>query len=59
MSPRCTSGDARLADGANEFDGRVDICHQESWLPVCGDSFQGMGLVCNQLGINSKLALIR
>ena len=48
----CTEGDIRLADGANQYEGRVEVCHNNVWGTVCDDVFgrQDSAVVCRQLG---------
>ena len=48
----CTEGDVRLADGANQYEGRVEICHNNVWGTVCDDFFdrRDSAVVCRQLG---------
>ena len=52
----CTEGDIRLEGGTDVNSGRVEICHNNAWGTVCGDSFDvsGAEVVCRQLGFPSK-----
>ena len=48
----CTQGAIRLIDGTNQYEGRVEICHQNVWGTVCDDSFdrRESAVICRQLG---------
>ncbi len=48
----CENGDLRLADGLNDFEGRVELCFNETWGTICDSfwtEFEG-DVVCRQLG---------
>ncbi len=45
-------GDIRLRNGANDFEGRVEICHNNEWGSVCDHGWEKADavVVCRQLG---------
>jgi len=48
----CTEGDVRLVNGGSNYQGVVEICHNNAWGTVCDDHWDdndGM-VVCRQLG---------
>ena len=52
----CNDGDVRLVGGANDLEGRVEICYNKMWGSVCHNSWQNndVHVVCKQLGHYSK-----
>ena len=48
----CSNGAIRLADGLTEYEGRVEICYDNHWGGVCGNSWgiNETTVVCRQLG---------
>ena len=48
----CNNGAVRLADGLTEYEGRVEICYDNHWGAVCGNSWNEneASVVCRQLG---------
>lgn len=47
----CGNGDVRLVGGANELEGRVEICYNKMWGSVCHQNWQinDANVVCKQL----------
>ena len=52
MNITCNNGAVRLADGLTEYEGRVEICYDNHWGGVCGNSWDSREatVVCRQLG---------
>ena len=53
----CNNTEIRLAEGKNNFEGRVEVCFQGQWGTVCGDySWDARDAVvaCRQLGHTSE-----
>ena len=48
----CSYGDIRLADGSTSYEGRVEICIEETYGTVCDDSWDDddAEVVCRHLG---------
>ena len=50
----CTiEGDIHLIGGANNYEGRVEVCHDGEWRTVCDSSYWGVRegtVACQQLG---------
>ena len=59
--PECSNDtDIRLAGGANDMLGRVEICLEGRWGTVCDDSWDATdaAIVCTQLGLPSEGKLV-
>ena len=48
----CTTGKVRLADGATEYEGRVEVCENGVWGSVCNrySSVRNAYTLCHELG---------
>ncbi len=48
----CQNGDVRLVNGSNDFEGRVELCFNETWGTICDDFWTEFetDVVCRQLG---------
>ena len=53
---QCDYGAIRLRDGDTGFEGRVEICIDNVWGTVCGDSWDenDARVVCRQLGFSPE-----
>ena len=52
----CYNGDVRLVGGRHPYEGRVEVCFNETWGTICGWvspfswNHSQADIVCNQLG---------
>ena len=49
----CSDGEVQLVGGSTPNEGRVEICINQAWGTICGDSYwdsDDANVVCGQLG---------
>ena len=52
----CTEGMIRLVNGTNTYEGRAEICINNTWSTICDNEWglEEAVVVCNQLGFTQK-----
>ena len=56
----CNGTDIHITGGQTAFDGIVEICEDEVWVPVCDDKwdYRAATVVCRQLGYYGGIIII-
>ena len=52
----CTTGDLRLVGSSDQYQGRVEMCINNTWGTVCDDGWSNTSaiVVCAQLGYETN-----
>ena len=53
LTPVCQNGEVRLVDGSRPSEGRLEVCYNDFWTPVCDEGRWGspeVHVICRQLG---------
>ena len=56
----CNNSDIRLAGGSDQYEGRVEVCFNETWGTICDGSWStnDANVACRQLGYAATGTLI-
>ena len=51
----CTDGDVRLMNGSTQYEGRVEVCINDTYFTVCDDFWgrEAAEVVCHHLGFSN------
>ena len=55
--PACTEGSLRLANSTIELEGRVEVCEDRMWRPVCGGGLTEAYVICRALGYDAGIII--
>ena len=54
----CTEGTVRLANSTIENEGRIEVCRQGTWGPICGAGVVEAYFACRALGFDAGMAIL-
>ena len=57
-SDGCTEGKVRLANSTIENEGRIEMCRQGTWGPVCGVGVVEAYFACRALGFDAGILIL-
>ena len=57
-SDGCTEGTARLANSTIKNEGRIEVCRQGTWGPVCGVGAVEAYIACRELGFDAGMTIL-
>ena len=56
LATLCTEGEIRVVDGISAYEGRVEVCINGKFGPICDNNWDNLEatVVCNQMNYNSS-----